>query len=123
MVVPRFNNAEGGNHDTRFCYRGERRLSLLEAQLPREVFILGVDEHTACIFDLDAGTANVAGLGSVTVRQQGRMSAVPSGTQLPIADLAGLVGGDAAAVAPVPAAVVERGGACPAPLVADTYRF
>ena len=29
-VVPHFNNAEGGNHDTRYCYMGERRLSALE---------------------------------------------------------------------------------------------
>ena len=27
VVVPHFNNAEGGNHDTRYCYMGERRLS------------------------------------------------------------------------------------------------
>ena len=25
-VVPHYDNAEGGNHDTRFCYMGERRL-------------------------------------------------------------------------------------------------
>ncbi|HET7719360.1 MAG TPA: hypothetical protein VFK43_05280 [Acidimicrobiales bacterium] len=88
VVVPHFNNAEGGNHDTRYCYMGERRLSLLEAMLPDDVFILGVDEHTACILDLDAGTATVAGLGAVTVRRRGRMTAVPTGTTLPIADLA-----------------------------------
>ena len=33
-VVPHYDNAEGGNHDTRFCYMGERRLRQLEAQLP-----------------------------------------------------------------------------------------
>jgi len=26
VVVPHFDNAEGGTHDTRFCYMGERRL-------------------------------------------------------------------------------------------------
>ena len=34
-VVPHYDNAEGGNHDTRFCYMGERRLQALEAALPR----------------------------------------------------------------------------------------
>jgi len=102
VVVPHFNNAEGGNHDTRFCYMGERRLSLLEALLPPEVFILGVDEHTACILDLDAGTASIAGLGSVTVRRKGDMSAVPTGTTLPIAELAAL-GTGGSVVGPAPA--------------------
>ena len=40
--------------------------------LPEGVFVLGVDEHTACTFDLDAGTASVEGRGVVTVRAAGR---------------------------------------------------
>jgi cyanophycinase-like exopeptidase len=117
VVVPHFNNAEGGNHDTRFCYMGERRLSLLEAMLPAEVFILGVDEHTACILDLDAGTATIAGLGSVTVRRGGRMSAIASGTTVAIQELAGA--GSAQAASPLAAM------AAPAvdPLMADIDRF
>ena len=104
VIVPHFNNAEGGNHDTRYCYMGERRLSLLEAMLPPDVFILGVDEHTACIFDLDAGTVTVAGLGSVTVRRQGEMSPIAAGSTLAIADLAGVASGAVVADAPPPAA-------------------
>ena len=46
-VVPHYDNAEGGTHDTRFCYLGEPRLAGLEAELPAEVGVLGVDEHTA----------------------------------------------------------------------------
>ena len=121
VVVPHFNNAEGGNHDTRFCYMGERRLSLLEAMLPDDVFILGVDEHTACILDLDAATATVAGLGSVTLRRKGRMSAVPTGTTVPIAELAGAALGDVAAPSPAPAPVAARRAADP--LTADIDRF
>jgi hypothetical protein len=33
-VIPHYDNAEGGNHDTRFCYLGERRLAMLEPSLP-----------------------------------------------------------------------------------------
>jgi cyanophycinase-like exopeptidase len=123
VVVPHFNNAEGGNHDTRYCYMGERRLSLLEAMLPDDVFILGVDEHTACILDLDAGTATVAGIGSVTVRRQGRMTPLATGTTLSIADLAGAAHGGVAADRPAPAPVspVEAGAADP--LTADIDRF
>ena len=117
VIVPHFNNAEGGNHDTRYCYMGERRLSLLEAMLPADVFILGVDEHTACILDLDAGTATVAGLGSVTVRRQGRMSPVASGTTLSIGELAGV--GPAGA----PRAAEVAAPAPADPLTADIDRF
>jgi cyanophycinase-like exopeptidase len=90
VVVPHFNNAEGGNHDTRFCYMGERRLSALEAQLPDDVFILGVDEHTACILDLDEGTATIAGIGTVTIRRSGEMSTLAAGDTVPIAKIASM---------------------------------
>ena len=76
-VVPHYDNAEGGNHDTRFCYMGERRLRILEAQLPADTFILGVDSHTALVLDLDRGTATVSGLGGVTVRVDGRSRGLP----------------------------------------------
>jgi len=86
-VVPHYDNAEGGNHDTRFCYLGERRLRVLEAELPDEVFILGVDGHTALVLDIDAGTASVLGLGTATVRKNGRSKVFPAGSELRIADL------------------------------------
>ena len=54
-VVPHYDNAEGGNHDTRFCYMGERRLRTLERALPEGAFILGVDSHTALLLDLVQG--------------------------------------------------------------------
>lgn len=89
-VIPHFNNAEGGNHDTRFCYLGERRLAVMEAELPDGAFVLGVDEHTGCLLDLDADTATVVGLGVLTVRSHGRSVEISSGDSLPIARLAEL---------------------------------
>jgi len=83
-VVPHYDNAEGGTHDTRFCYMGERRLRILEAALPKDTFILGVDSHTALVLDLDAGTAAVSGLGGATVRVGGRSAVFPSGSEVPI---------------------------------------
>ncbi|HSP64875.1 MAG TPA: hypothetical protein VLO10_01675 [Candidatus Deferrimicrobium sp.] len=71
-VVPHYNNAEGGTHDTRYCYMGERRLRALEATLPDGCAILGVDEHTACIIDVDSATLTVRGRGRVTWRRDGR---------------------------------------------------
>jgi hypothetical protein len=97
-VVPHYDNAEGGSHDTRFCYMGERRLQVLEAELPPDVFILGVDGHTALVLDLDAGTGTVLGLGTVTVRKDGRSTVFPAGSELSIADLvAAAQGGEAPA--------------------------
>ncbi len=86
-VIPHYDNAEGGSHDTRFCYLGERRLSMLEASLPPGHFVLGVDSHTALILDLGAGRASVLGLGGVTVRADGRSQVFPSGTVLPLEEL------------------------------------
>src|SRR5438270_630610 len=60
-VIPHYDNADGGNHDTRFCYLGERRLLALEKQLPDDAFVLGIDGHTALILDLEAATASVTG--------------------------------------------------------------
>lgn len=87
-VIPHFNNAEGGNHDTRYCYMGERRLSALEDMLPPDAFVLGVDEHTACIIDLDQATVTVAGIGVVTTRRRGSSWTAAAGETVPIAALA-----------------------------------
>jgi peptidase E len=71
VVIPHWNNAEGGTHDTRFCYMGEPRLKHLESLLPPEIPILGIDEHTACILDFQAGQFLIRGIGGVTFRHRG----------------------------------------------------
>ena len=78
-VVPHFDNTEGANHDTRFCYIGEKRLRVLESILPSEVFIIGVDGHTGVSFDLDTRIASVFGLGQMTIRHHGKSWIVNSG--------------------------------------------
>ena len=71
VVIPHWNNAEGGTHDTRFCYMGEARLRELESRLPDDVLIFGLDEHTACLLDLERDEAVIRGIGSVTLRRGG----------------------------------------------------
>ncbi len=71
VVIPHWNNAEGGTHDTRFCYMGEARLRQLEALLPDDVSIFGLDEHTACLLDFEKDEAIIRGIGSVTLRRGG----------------------------------------------------
>ena len=99
VIIPHYDNAEGGHHDTRYCYLGEGRLCAMEAELPGETLILGVDEHTAVLFDLTAGTAAVLGNGRFTVRRAGESAVHPPGSVVGIATLA--AGGSA--VVPVPA--------------------
>ncbi len=70
-VIPHYDNAEGGTHDTRFCYLGERRLEILERELPADCAVLGVDEHTALVLDLETQLAEVLGKGAATVRKAG----------------------------------------------------
>ncbi|NBW91943.1 MAG: hypothetical protein EBR53_05745 [Actinobacteria bacterium] len=79
VVIPHYNNAEGGHHDTRFCYMGERRLSAMERELAEEIFVLGIDEHTGLVLDLDANTAIVVGKGVVSLRLRGNTSEIASG--------------------------------------------
>jgi hypothetical protein len=100
-VIPHYDNAEGGNHDTRFCYLGEPRLARLEAQMADDGWVLGVDEHTGCVFDLDAGTATVVGNGVVTVRRKGRSNVIKSGESVPIGALVELAFSDKAGASAV----------------------
>jgi hypothetical protein len=108
-VVPHYNNAEGSNHDTRYCYLGERRLCAMEAELPEGAFVLGIDEHTGLILDLGAGEATVVGLGAVTVRARGRSVCLGVGTTLPVDELSRLAEGLARGQG-APAAGAKSGG-------------
>jgi len=115
-VIPHYNNAEGGNHDTRFCYLGEPRLAVMERQLPDGAFVLGIDEHTGLILDLGARTATVVGLGVVTVRAAGRSETFPSGAVVGIDELAAAAQRlRSGAAAPAPAAVPAPEAGDPAP--------
>jgi hypothetical protein len=91
-LIPHFDNAEGGNHDTRFCYLGESRLQILEAQLSSEQWVLGVDEHTVLIFDLEADTYSVQGKGGVTVRRSGQQATFAAGHHGPLDELRAVPG-------------------------------
>ncbi len=86
-IVPHWNNAEGRTYDTRFCFMGAARLKLLEAKLPYDVVMLGIDEHTAFTLDLAAQTGEVSGAGVVTVRYAGRETIYPAGAIIPFTQL------------------------------------
>lgn len=85
-IVAHYNNTQGGTHDTRFCFVGEKRIIALEEQLGDES-ILGIDEHTGIAFDLDADRATVFGKGNVTIRRKGVERQFPSKSEIAIDEL------------------------------------
>ena len=87
VVIPHYNNAEGGHHDTRFCYLGETRLNMLEQQLDDGEYVLGIDEHTGIVIDLNERTAEVVGNGVVTLRVKGNSTTFASGEVLSLEQL------------------------------------
>jgi hypothetical protein len=92
-LIPHYDNAEGGRYDTRFCYVGERRLAVMERDLPADAAVLGVDEHTAVLADLRTGEIEIRGRGGVTVRRSGDSVVLPAGTRMSVADLRDIVHG------------------------------
>ncbi len=112
-LIPHYDNAEGGTHDTRFCYLGEQRLAKLEDELPEGTFVLGVDEHSALCLDLDAGQASVAGHGGVTVRVRGRSVRIEAGETFALdrlVELAGELVSGRATSTPASSASIPAGG-------------
>lgn len=89
VVIPHWNNAEGGTHDTRFCYMGEERFRKLQSLLPADVRILGLDEHTACVIDLDREVVSVRGVGNVTLRDREGDKKLSAGARFPLDALRG----------------------------------
>jgi hypothetical protein len=89
VVIPHWNNAEGGTHDTRFCFMGQPRFRSLESLIPEKVPILGLDEHTACIMDFEMGQAEIKGIGQVILRTSDRELFFKPGDRLPLDVLRG----------------------------------
>jgi hypothetical protein len=92
-LIPHYDNAEGKGYDTRFCYVGERRLAVMERDLPADAAVLGVDEHTAMLVDLRTEEIEIRGRGGLTVRRCGESTVLPAGTRLSMAGLRDLVHG------------------------------
>ncbi|HEX2262718.1 MAG TPA: hypothetical protein VHH52_03005 [Pseudonocardiaceae bacterium] len=114
-VIPHYDNAEGGTHDTRFCYLGERRLRVLESMLDADTIVLGIDEHTAGVFDLDTDTVTVLGRGTLTVRRQAVSTVFASGRTVAIDELRTIAAGGGPTHDPVNAQPSTAETAAPTP--------
>ncbi len=84
VFVPHWNNQDGGDElDTSRCFLGQARFSTLMEQLPPDLTVLGIDEKTALILDIQAEEARVMGLGGVTLIHTGHRHENP---MLPLAN-------------------------------------
>jgi peptidase E len=103
VLIPHFDNAEGGTHDTRYCYLGERRLAAMEAELPADTWVLGVDEHTAVTLHLASGRVTIEGRGGLTVRTRDGATTFGADDDLTVERLVDTARGRPAAAAAPPA--------------------
>ena len=92
-LIPHYDNAEGGRYDTRHCYLGERRLTVMEQELGDDAAVLGVDEHTAMLIDLRTSDIEIRGRGGLTVRRSGDSVVLPADTRVSVAELSDLIRG------------------------------
>jgi len=86
--VPHWNNKEGGKDiDTRFCYMGEKRWKTLLSILPGPTTIVGIDEHTALVFNFSEKTITVAGKGSATIVKGNKTTVIKTGSMFSFEDV------------------------------------
>jgi cyanophycinase-like exopeptidase len=72
VFIPHWNNNDGGDElDTSRCYMGKSRFASLMAMLTNDHTVLGIDENTALLLDIQAGVGRVVGLGGVTMLHTG----------------------------------------------------
>jgi hypothetical protein len=72
VFIPHWNNKDGGEDlDTSRCFMGRSRFFRLTEMLPPDLTLVGIDEKTALIMDIRAGTGSVAGLGGVSLIHTG----------------------------------------------------
>jgi hypothetical protein len=87
-VVSHWNNAEGGEDlDTSRCFIGRERFDALVRQLPLDVTILGLDEHTAVLMDWSTGKGAVEGKGTITILRAGRERIYSAKSEFPLAEI------------------------------------
>lgn len=90
-IVPHWNNNQGGkNLDTSRCFVGQKRYEILKSQLPEKHKILGIDEHTAVIIDINNNTCNVLGKGKAHIETIQFSESFESGSTFPLQKLKNL---------------------------------
>lgn len=72
VFVPHWDNNNGGAElDTSRCFMGQSRFAQLMRLLPPDLTVIGIDEETALVLDLQGGQGQVLGVGAVTLIHTG----------------------------------------------------
>jgi hypothetical protein len=79
-VIPHWNNTEGEDFDTTFCWMGLDRFKRLVKLLPSDVTIIGIDEQTALVINSQTKICDVLGKGSVHIIRKGKEKTISKGS-------------------------------------------
>jgi len=85
IVVPHFNNKEGGDHDTSYCFIGEKRFNKLISS--KDMLVIGIEEHTSMTFNLDDSNITVEGRGNVILKSKKGTITIKRGESLGIKNI------------------------------------
>ena len=85
LVVPHFNNKEGGDHDTSHCFIGKKRFDNLIKN--RDILVIGIEEHTSITFNLNNSSIKVDGKGKVFLKSPKGVIEINSGETLGINEI------------------------------------
>jgi hypothetical protein len=87
-IVSHWDNTEGGAElDTRCGLMGRDRFEELAAMLSSDVTVVGIDEHTALVLDLEHAECQVMGKAAVTLIRSGREVRYNTGETFDVSEL------------------------------------
>ena len=85
VILPHWNNRDGGDElDTSRCFMGQGRFALLQAMVPVEYTLVGIDEHTSLLISFEHETCKVTGQGAVHLLRAGEQRDYAAGEQFPL---------------------------------------
>lgn len=88
VFVTHWNNTEGGaDLDTSRCFMGRDRFEQLLGLLGGQETVVGIDEHTALVMDLEMNSCRVMGLGGVTLVREDEEARFDAGRTFPLSEL------------------------------------
>jgi len=88
VFIPHWDNSEGGpGLDTSRCFIGWERFRDMADVLPRDVRVVGVDEHTALLIEPASRSCRIIGSGGVTIQFGAEECRFESGSSFEIARL------------------------------------
>ena len=86
--IPHWNNTDGGSElDTSHCFIGLARYEPLSSQLPPGLTVVGLDEHTGVVMDLNEESCHVIGRSQVHIISGGGETVYQNGDRFDIHEL------------------------------------